>query len=65
MVFFLLFTMTFVYNLDSGPLWERINYAEVQFCRRNWWTNMLFLNNYISGDEKVLKVESFGTPKLS
>jgi hypothetical protein len=53
MFIFLFFTSTWMHRFGSGFLWERVNYAERNFCRRNWWINVLFLNNYFSGDEKV------------
>lgn len=53
MSIFILFIVTYLHRLGSGPLWERINYAEMQFCKKNWWINLLLLNNYFSGDEKV------------
>jgi peptidoglycan/LPS O-acetylase OafA/YrhL len=54
MVFFLMIDSSWMYRLGSGPFWYKINFSERQFCRKNWWTNLLFLNNYISGDEKCL-----------
>lgn len=50
---FLLLNTTWMYRLGSGPFWDKINYTERQFCRKNWWINLLFMNNYLSGDEKV------------
>ena len=46
---------TWLYRFQEGPFWNRVNESERQFCRNNWWTNLLFINNYKSGDEKVLK----------
>lgn len=53
-IFFVLAHATWLYRLDSGPLWDKVNFAERQFCRENWWTNVLFINNYVSGDMKCL-----------
>lgn len=53
MTLFLMLDSTWLYRLGSGPFWDRINFSERQFCRKNWWTNLFFLNNYISDDEKV------------
>lgn len=53
MTFFLMFNSSWMYRFGSGPFWDKMSFAERQFCRKNWWTNLLFLNNYVSGDEKV------------
>lgn len=45
---------TWLYRLGNGPFWDRINFAERQFCRDNWWTNLLFLDNYINVERKCL-----------
>jgi peptidoglycan/LPS O-acetylase OafA/YrhL len=45
---------TWLYRVGSGPLWDKVNFAERQFCRQNWWINMLFLDNYIRVEEKCL-----------
>lgn len=56
MTFFLMLHASWLHHLDSGPFWDEINFSERQFCRKNWWINILFLNNYFSGDEKVSKL---------
>lgn len=53
MIGFLFLNSTWMYRLGSGPFWDKLNYSERQFCRKNWWINLLFMNNYLSGDEKV------------
>jgi peptidoglycan/LPS O-acetylase OafA/YrhL len=45
---------TWLYRVGSGPLWDKVNFAERQFCRQNWWINMLFLDNYVRVEEKCL-----------
>lgn len=50
----ILFHSTWLYRLGSGPFWNRINYTEKQFCRENWWTNLLFIDNYWNVDRKCL-----------
>ncbi|KAE9539483.1 hypothetical protein AGLY_004735 [Aphis glycines] len=37
--------------LNSGPLWRMIVYRESERCKANWWTNVLFINNYVHTDE--------------
>ncbi|CAI6362439.1 unnamed protein product [Macrosiphum euphorbiae] len=37
--------------LNSGPYWRMIVYKESERCQNNWWTNVLFINNYVHTDE--------------
>ncbi|XP_025190639.1 nose resistant to fluoxetine protein 6-like isoform X2 [Melanaphis sacchari] len=37
--------------LNSGPIWRMIVYRESERCQTNWWTNVLFINNYVHTDE--------------
>lgn len=52
--FTILIHSTWLYRLGNGPFWDRINFTERQFCRDNWWTNLLFLDNYINVEQKCL-----------
>lgn len=45
---------TWLYRLGSGPFWDRVNFTERQFCRQNWWTNLLFIDNYVNVEQKCL-----------
>nr|XP_018899950.1 PREDICTED: nose resistant to fluoxetine protein 6-like [Bemisia tabaci] len=38
-------------NLGDGPLWNRFVEREVNYCRKNWWLNLLFINNYVHADQ--------------
>lgn len=40
-------------RLGDGPFWRRVNEPEKLFCRTNFWTNFLFVNNYVHADEPV------------
>lgn len=40
-------------RLGSGPIWSPALKPEVNYCQKNWWVNLLFLNNYIRVDESV------------
>ncbi|KAJ2951405.1 hypothetical protein O0L34_g13550 [Tuta absoluta] len=35
-------------SVGVGPLWHSIAMTEVEDCRRYWWQNLMFLNNYVS-----------------
>ncbi|XP_050427218.1 nose resistant to fluoxetine protein 6-like [Adelges cooleyi] len=37
--------------MNSGPYWQNIVYRESERCQKNWWTNVLFINNYVHTDE--------------
>ncbi|CAL1534643.1 unnamed protein product [Lymnaea stagnalis] len=45
-------TLTFVLGfqrfLGSGPLWETVQPWDKTDCEKNWWTNLLYLNNLIN-----------------
>lgn len=45
---------TWLYRVGSGPLWDKVNFAERQFCRQNWLINILFLDNYLNVEMKCL-----------
>lgn len=53
LLFVVLLHATWMYRLGSGPFWVKVSEPERQFCRDNWWHDLLFINNYASGDEKV------------
>ncbi|XP_024944250.1 nose resistant to fluoxetine protein 6 isoform X2 [Cephus cinctus] len=35
-------------HLGTGPYWEVKIGKESQSCRSNWWTNLLYVNNYVN-----------------
>uniref|UniRef100_A0A1S4GUU3 Acyl_transf_3 domain-containing protein n=1 Tax=Anopheles gambiae TaxID=7165 RepID=A0A1S4GUU3_ANOGA len=53
--FILLLHATWLPKLQDGPLWPRGAEVERNFCRRNWWTNLLYVNNYVHADEPCLQ----------
>ncbi|KAG5882815.1 hypothetical protein JTB14_024571 [Gonioctena quinquepunctata] len=42
---------TFLYRLGSGPLWKSRIGMERERCLQSWWTNILYVNNYVSADQ--------------
>ncbi|KAG5894539.1 hypothetical protein JTB14_026827 [Gonioctena quinquepunctata] len=38
----------------SGPMWKTIIVPEVEDCRENWWTNLLYISNYIKVDHMCM-----------
>jgi len=45
-----------MWRMDVGPAWRQFNEPEKQFCRKNYWTNLLFVNNYVASDEPVSSI---------
>ncbi|XP_047511322.1 nose resistant to fluoxetine protein 6-like [Pieris napi] len=41
------FTTSVFPYMGSGPLWKSYREAETGTCRKNWWVNLLMLNNYV------------------
>ncbi|XP_046748457.1 nose resistant to fluoxetine protein 6-like [Diprion similis] len=44
------FYMTWFTKLGSGPMWSRI-YVEQERCLASWWSNILYINNYVNTDQ--------------
>uniref|UniRef100_A0A8D8Z1N9 Nose resistant to fluoxetine protein 6 n=1 Tax=Cacopsylla melanoneura TaxID=428564 RepID=A0A8D8Z1N9_9HEMI len=40
--------------LGEGPLWETLVVRESDRCRENWWTNLLYINNYVNTDNQCM-----------
>ncbi|XP_067000008.2 nose resistant to fluoxetine protein 6-like [Anabrus simplex] len=43
-----------LYGLSSGPLWKDKVGRERDNCQNNWWTNLLYINNYIHTDRPCI-----------
>uniref|UniRef100_A0A336N0M2 CSON013311 protein n=1 Tax=Culicoides sonorensis TaxID=179676 RepID=A0A336N0M2_CULSO len=54
--FMMLFDSTWLYKLQNGPGWKRIAETERHYCRKNMWTNLLYVNNYINVEEGCMPV---------
>lgn len=50
------FYCTMFLKIGTGPLWDEKVGAEVERCRESWWTNVLYINNYVEPQKLV----SFG-----
>ncbi|XP_030747215.1 nose resistant to fluoxetine protein 6-like [Sitophilus oryzae] len=50
-VVILVFHNTLLSKLGSGPLWKRRVEKEMESCRASWWTNILFINNYVNTNQ--------------
>ncbi|XP_065082172.1 nose resistant to fluoxetine protein 6-like [Ochlerotatus camptorhynchus] len=51
----LLFKTTWFIRLQDGPFWRRGVETERTFCRRNWWINLLYFNNYYKLEEPCMQ----------
>lgn len=40
-------------HLSDGPLWKHMAVKESENCQKNWWTNLLFVNNYVNANQPV------------
>ncbi|XP_054259761.1 nose resistant to fluoxetine protein 6-like [Macrosteles quadrilineatus] len=40
--------------LGNGPLWNSLVWREALRCQKNWWANVLFLNNYVNVEETCM-----------
>lgn len=38
---------------SDGPIWNARIGIEVENCKKNWWLDLLLLNNFINADEQV------------
>lgn len=52
-MYVLLFDATLLVKSQIGPLWKRQAGLEKVYCRRNWWTNLLLVNNHVHVDDGV------------
>ncbi|XP_039294768.1 nose resistant to fluoxetine protein 6 isoform X3 [Nilaparvata lugens] len=51
----LIITMTLVSRYYSeGPLWKNFMERHTENCMESWWTNILFINNYVNVDKQCI-----------
>lgn len=51
--FLIFYNATWLLKMQDGPIWNHEVEPEQTYCRRNWWTNLLFVNNYVHRTEPV------------
>ncbi|XP_046733955.1 nose resistant to fluoxetine protein 6-like [Diprion similis] len=49
-----LFNATLMPMMGSGPYWEAKVGFERDNCAKNWWTNLLYINNYVRPNEMCM-----------
>ncbi|KOB64652.1 Nose resistant to fluoxetine protein 6, partial [Operophtera brumata] len=47
----ILFYMTWFPKIGEGPLWDDRLMLEQERCMASWWTNILYINNYVNTDQ--------------
>ena len=40
--------------IGSGPIWPRDG-VEPNYCEKAWYYNLLYVNNFVEGREKVVR----------
>nr|XP_018904118.1 PREDICTED: nose resistant to fluoxetine protein 6-like [Bemisia tabaci] len=53
-MFILACTIFILPTLANGPMWKTVIETEVDYCRKGWWTNLLFINNYYNPQDYCL-----------
>ncbi|XP_038213204.1 nose resistant to fluoxetine protein 6-like [Zerene cesonia] len=48
------FYMTWLPKIGEGPLWENRIQLEQERCIDSWWTNILYINNYVNTDRMCM-----------
>lgn len=47
------YTITLLRFLGNGPIWPSIMLLFKGQCVQNWWTSLLYVQNYMNGDDIV------------
>lgn len=58
------FYATLFYKLGSGPRWVEVVRPERDYCQKNWWTNLLFINNYVNSHHMVSTVIGLSSVRI-
>lgn len=52
-LFLIFFHATWLVRMQTGPIWPSFADTERSVCRRNWWANVLYINNIFTANEPV------------
>lgn len=47
------FTAHILPHLGDGPFWPEKTWHEAEKCQNYWWTNVLFINNFMDAKYQV------------
>lgn len=50
---FILFTVSLMRHMGSGPLWNTYIDVADKLCVNNWWSTLLYVQNYVHPDSMV------------
>lgn len=50
-IFLMMLNATWMHKIADGPFWDKVTIYERHACRQSFWTNLLFINNYVSNGE--------------
>lgn len=45
--------LSLIDHLGTGPLWDTTNNLLTEMCDENWWSALLYVQNYVSGNRMV------------
>ncbi|XP_059480961.1 nose resistant to fluoxetine protein 6-like [Neocloeon triangulifer] len=51
----ILFYVSILPKMGSGPLWKVTVVPESEYCRENWWANALYVNNYVRVERSCIE----------
>ncbi|CAH1982992.1 unnamed protein product [Acanthoscelides obtectus] len=52
---FVIFYYATIFNHSGeGPLWKVVAGGDSKDCRKNWWTNLLYISNYVNADHMCM-----------
>ncbi|KAG8227628.1 hypothetical protein J437_LFUL004240 [Ladona fulva] len=54
-----LFYASLLEKIGSGPYWKSTVATERDNCQENWWTNVLYINNYVNPDKMLQAIKGF------
>lgn len=56
-LFVMLFVMTLFKYLGDGPLWNQYLEGSTYECKRTWWINLLYVQNYVK--EPIVSLKKY------
>ncbi|XP_063697615.1 uncharacterized protein LOC134828568 [Culicoides brevitarsis] len=51
--YLILYQATYLFHSGSGAYWKFYTETQQTYCRRNWWTNLLYINNYVNANQML------------
>ncbi|XP_063697616.1 O-acyltransferase like protein-like [Culicoides brevitarsis] len=54
LAYLILYHATYLFHSGSGGYWKFVGETSQTYCRRNWWTNLLYINNYVNSNQMCI-----------